>query len=325
MNKVIIFCIFLALIFIIIAYFQIQNKEHFDSEINSNDKNILYIKKTNDFKKVYSNKKYTIWIPNVIDDYFPTGTYLTKKNELPKQLATLVKNEYGDKSNDKPNKYEIVSITNNNYAFWKPLPHNKYKSLGFVCSKEYPSKFLIRTVPEKFLKKTNISNKIIENKLDKSDKGYELWNIKYSNHYTINNLNNLDDNENLKNTFKINEDMCSVEKKLYVKYITSYKKLITYNDPKTNNIFNIWIPLPPKNFCNIGYVCLKNNINPNNKLKCLVVHKSCCKPPLNYGEKEISSIHDKEKHIVSFWKPFTQKLLLVEMYQHLIKMNISTI
>ena len=54
-------------------YIQYKSLETFsDSQIT----NSLLIKKTNNFNKVYGNSKYTIWIPQPIDDYYPIGNYI---------------------------------------------------------------------------------------------------------------------------------------------------------------------------------------------------------------------------------------------------------
>lgn len=308
MNNFLIFLIVITLLLILIAYFQVKNVEQFTSPINTkNNSDKLLIKQTNEYKKIFTNKLYTIWLPTAIDDYYPTGCCYTKNKNPPKTLATLVKNEYGVTAKDKPEKFEITAITNNNNAYWVPIPKNGYNSLGVVCSKEYPSKFSIRCVPNKFIVKTNIVNKLVFNNLNTSDKGYELWSLNNSNNIAVNNLNNADNIDNLKNIYILDYSKCSVEKKLYMKYTTSYKKIGNYKDKKTNNEFYIWKPIPPNNFCVIGYVCLKNNFDPNNKLKTIVINKSCCKTPLDYGKKNIISFDMNEETSISFWRPTPPK------------------
>ena len=55
--------------------------------------------------------------------------YILQKNKSPpKNMSILVKNEYGENGKDKPIKYEIMAITNNNNAFWTPIPNKKYNS-----------------------------------------------------------------------------------------------------------------------------------------------------------------------------------------------------
>ena len=93
--------------------FQAKHKsvESFEA-FTSND--TLMIKKTQNYEKVFGNSKYTIWIPKPINDYYPIGNYISLNKKAPTEMATLVKNNSGLESNDKPIKYEIVSITNKN-------------------------------------------------------------------------------------------------------------------------------------------------------------------------------------------------------------------
>ena len=91
-------------------------------------------------------------------------------------------------------------------------------------------------------------------------------------------------------------------KKLYMKYTTSYEKVVEYTDKKTGNQFYIWKPKPPNNFRVVGYVCLTKNIDPNRKLKTIVVHKSCCKTPVNYGKRSLLNFDSREDNSISFWR-----------------------
>jgi len=283
---------------IIIMYIKYKPFEGFsDPKI----KNSLLIKKTNNFNKVYGNSKYTIWIPQPIDDYFPIGNYITFDKKEPTVMATLVKNNIGINSNDKPMKYEIVSITNKNYAIWKPIPNIDYLSLGHIYSKEYPSKYLIRMIPKKYCIESNIKNRIVENKISKIDKGYELWDIQKSNLFVCNNLNNYNLNT-IKHIYYLNDDYLQIEKKMYIKTVNSYKKICSFKNKSLNKDFYIWRPIVMSNFCSLGDVCLNKNINPNGKLDTIVVHKSFCKIPLNYGYKSISNVKYNNKNI-HFWRP----------------------
>ena len=104
MNKFLVFLILFTVLLILIAYFQVKNIEQFTSEVPRGDK--LFIKKTNQYTKIYSNKKYNIWLPDNIDDYYPTGVLFTssKNKNPPKIMSVLVKNEYGENAKDKPEK-----------------------------------------------------------------------------------------------------------------------------------------------------------------------------------------------------------------------------
>ena len=112
--------------------------------------------------------------------------YISLDKKPPNTMAILVKNNMGIESKDKPIKYDIISITNDNYAIWKPICEPEQISLGHIVSKEYPSKYLIRTIPKKWCEKSNVNNRITKNKISKIDKGYELWNINGSNLFICN-------------------------------------------------------------------------------------------------------------------------------------------
>ena len=283
-------------------YFQDKNsvKEAFSNEIPSNK---LFIKKTMNYDKVFENSKYSIWIPKPINDYYPIGNYISFNKKPPTQMATLVKNNSGLESNDKPIKYEIVSITNKNYAIWKPISATDHLSMGHIYSKDYPSKYLIRTLPSKFCEKSIVNNMLIKNKISKFDKGYELWSIQHSNLFICNNINNYN-LTGLKDVYTLKENGLETEKKLHIKSITSYKKICSYKDPKLDKKFYVWRPIPPPNFCSIGDIILSKKNDPNGKLNTIVVNKSFCKIPLNYGTKSVNTITNKstDKNI-NFWRP----------------------
>ena len=201
MDLCLVFLITFAIILCIVAYIQIiyGNIEHFD--INSDediDNNKLLIKKTLNYNKVFENKYYTSWLPEPIDDYFPIGTTLTRNKKKPTTMAILVKNEHGKNS------------------------------------KDYPSKFLMRCVPEKYCQSSNLKDRLVTNQATKDDKGYELWSINKSNNFVCNNLNNSKTKFESSIPKVLNPHKLTVEKKLYVRNTRAYKKLCTYIDPKTN-------------------------------------------------------------------------------------------
>ena len=309
-DKLSLLLILLAIIILIIIVLQcynIQIQEDFTSIENKEKENKLFIKKTNNFKKLNLNSKYSVWIPEHIDDYFPTNCIITKDNKKPNTLGVLVKNENKKNALDKPQSYEINAISNKNYAYWRPIPNEGYKCLGPYLSKEYPSKYVLRCVPEYFVKKNKLKEMILKNKINSNDNGYEIWNLKKGNSVLINNLNNLENLDHMKNIYYLDESKCDVEKKLYIRYTSKYEKIIEHYDIKTKNSFVIWKPISPQNFKIIGNICLKNNINPNDKIKTIVVHDSCCKSPLNYGTKSIINFNVEdslgESKSVSFWRP----------------------
>ena len=111
--------------------FQLQNFRYEGFE-NPKNKLKLEIRKTNIYNKVFSNDKYTIWEPESIDDYLPVGHILTKKDKKPKDFAILVNKH----QTIKPDRYNIVSISNDNYGIWQPISNdNNYVSLGQYIQK----------------------------------------------------------------------------------------------------------------------------------------------------------------------------------------------
>ena len=273
-------------------------KEDFSNKMTSNK---LLIKKTMNYDKVFENNKYSIWIPKPINDYYPIGNYISLNKKPPSEMAILVKNNSGLESNDKPIKYEIVSITNKNYAIWKPICATDQLSLGHIYSKDYPSKYLIRTIPSKFCDKSIVNNRLIKNKISSVDKGYELWSIQNSNLFMCNNINNYN-LKALKDVYSLKENSIDIEKKIYIKSISSYKKICSYKDEKLGKKFYIWRPVSPPNFCSLGDIILSTKSDPNGKLNTIVVNKSFCKIPLNYGNKSINIIKSNNKSI-AFWRP----------------------
>ena len=151
--------------------------------------------------------------------------------------------------------------------------------------------------------KSNLQSKILTNKVNFKDNGYELWKISNSELFICNNLNNKSLNNRINNLYSLDLNKCSIEKLLYIKKTNKYKKITSYND-KNNNI-NIWRPIPQPNFCSIGDICLVKDIDPNNKLETIVVHNSLCKPPLNYGEKSLYKINNETNpnKNINFWRP----------------------
>ena len=290
----------------IIEGFSGKNSKNANKRNKRNKQKKLLIKKTNHFRKIFSNEKYSIWEPVPIDNYHPVAYILTKKNKKPKNFAVLV--DSSSKWVKKADKFEIVAISNNNYGIWKPISNDEnYHSLGVIHSQDYPSRFSIRMIHKDFLLNTDIEQMVVENKSMKTDKGYELWSIKDSDYYTCNNKNNVNEFDSLKNLFTLNQNMLDINKKLYVRYTQSYDKLYSYKDNKLGKDFSIWRPVPPKHFCSLGDIIVKGSQDPNNTLETLVVHKSFCKYPLNYGKEPIIDLNRKSSLKYTLWKPDAPK------------------
>jgi hypothetical protein len=259
----------------------------------------LDIRKTNRYTKIFSTNKYSVWEPKALDNYLPIGHVVTKVNRKPKGFSILV-----NKSQTiKPEKFNIISISNDNFGIWQPVSSNEnYVSMGNIYSKEYPSKYSVRLVDKKFVVKSDISKMIFTNKVALNDKGYELWNIKDSDCFTCNNKNNINEFDSLKNVYALNQNLLDVKKKIYVKYTLSYKKITQYKDKQLDKVFSVWRPIPPKNFCSLGDVIISKEADPNNVLQTVVVHESFCKFPVNYGIKPVITFKNKKNNF-SVWNP----------------------
>ena len=284
--------------------FQLQGLRYEGFSSNNKDKNSFFgekldIRKTNKYNKIFSNSKYSVWEPKALDNYLPIGHVVTKVNRKPKGFSVLV----NKKQTIKPDKFNIISISNENYGIWQPVSSNEnYVSLGNIYSKDYPSKYSVRLVDKKFVVKSDISKMIFSNKIAPNDKGYELWNIKDSDCFTCNNKNNINEFDSLKNIYSLNQNLLDVQKKLYVKYTLSYKKITQYKDKQLDKMFSVWRPIPPKNFCSLGDIIISKDVDPNNVLQTIVVHESFCKYPVNYGIKPVITFKNKKNNF-SVWNP----------------------
>ena len=311
MRELLSLCVIIIVVCVVIIFFQVKystleqfNDYGVEIDKKNSDKNKLLIKKTKNYKKIFENTKYSVWEPIPINDYFPLGHYISYNKKKPENMAILVKNKLGLKSKDKPIRFDVVSITNKEYAIWQPIGNKDFISLGVIYGKQYPSKYIIRCIPKHFCKSSYINNKIISNKIKKNDKGYELWSINNSNLFVCNNINNKNNLNNLKKVYRLNENYLDIEKKFYVRNTNKYKKICSYKDTKLNKDFYIWRPIPPDNFCSLGDIILDIEDNPNNMLNTIVAHNSLCKIPLNYGNRSIYKIKtNTKKYNISFWRP----------------------
>ena len=278
------------------------NKENQDI---SNTRYLLF-KKTLSYKLITNNNSYSVWEPEFIDDYFPVGQYISLDNKPPRNPAILVKS-LAASSVDRPHNYEIVAANQDSYTIWKPVSKNSYVSLGHVFNKGFPSKHKFRCIPKKFTEESSINSKIINQQLDDSEsnnKGYNLWNI-YSNYCFLgSSLNNHEVPRD--KVYKIKDNSLGVEKPMQIKHTKTYRKIWSYFNKVSKKHIVIWCPEAPDNYRTIGYIALAKNINPNENLETVVVHKDFCKPVLDYGEKSILNFKDTDTKI-SFWKPIAPK------------------
>jgi len=270
--------------------------EGFANKNKNNPSDTFQIKKTMKFRKVYSCKSYTIWIPVHIDNYFPVYQICCKGNTKPDKEAILVQED--PKGKDLPKDYEFVGVTKDNVSIWKPLPKKGFVSIGHVFSKKKPSKFAIRCVREKYTITDKLKNVIVtENSIDKQK--YSLWSGFNSASFLCSDLNgNSVPSDDL---YYIKDSVLNVEESLEMKLTTNYERLFEKQTDKKH--LSIWKPIPPKRYRCIGLIAVANGVDPNGVLQTPVVHKKHCRKPIDYGEKYFGKLLDGKDKIYTFWKP----------------------
>lgn len=266
----------------------------------------IMIKKTLNYKKIYSCDDYTIWEPEPIDDYFPINQSITKDNKPPGTPALLVKSDKN--MNDRPKDYTIVASTEDSMPIWECIPKDNYVSNGHIFSRNKPSKHRFRCLNKTLSVLTNIQNNIIYKDLKKgNNKGYTIWNIRDTNNFVASSLNNNSIPNQTVYTF--NKNYFTVEKEIKIKKTSLFDKVWSYYNIKNKSNVSIWRPRELGDYYPVGYITIPSNINPNNNLESILVHKDFVKSPIDYGEKSIVSfkmknIEDQKKNnIVSFWRP----------------------
>ena len=107
--------------------FQLQGLRYEGFSNNSDNKSLfgekLDIRKTNKYNKIFSNDKYSVWEPKALDNYLPVGHVLTKINKKPKGFSILV--NIKNRNPIKPDKFNIISISNDNFGIWQPISTNE--------------------------------------------------------------------------------------------------------------------------------------------------------------------------------------------------------
>lgn len=304
MNKIISFILILCILYII--FFDYEEwflNEHF------NDKEGIMFKKTLSYDLLYYNntKKYSIWSPKIIDDYYPIGHIITRGKNPPNILSTLVKT---NNSINKPQSFSPISLIIENGrqegGFWKPIEKKGHVSLGHIYHKPLrpglnPSIHRhIRCIPKKYLLPSTVNNIIVsENKKP----GYQLWGIEGDNSFICNQkMNSAEPRDKI---YKINPIYLTLQSKLRTKKTTSYKLIYSTFNKFTNKYATFWRPLPNGDYVSIGDIVLDKSpksYNPNNKLETVLVHKIMTKPPLEFGIESISSFKKNRRVEASIWK-----------------------
>jgi len=267
----------LLTIFLITLYFFLYNKkENFEVK-----KEKVRFKKTNSYNLIYKNKTFCIWEANPINEYFPIGQCITKKN-TPPDFSSLLVNKHD--INTRPISYELISSTINGMKIWAPIVSENYGICSYVFSRNMPSLNRIQILPKKVLKKTMIDEMVLETN------NFNIWSIFESNYiYVKDTINKSKMNIKL---FRPNMSYFEPAKKLLCISTLNYKKL--YSDDK----ISIWRPLPPKNYRSLGDCIFNKNENPNGKKNTTVAHKSFCYPIIDYHDTPLCNFGN-----VSVWKP----------------------
>lgn len=273
--------------------------EHFSSVDGLVDSpvNELKVKKTLNFKQVYSNKKnkYSIWEPVAIEDYFPVGHYITyEKNydKPPTNPALLIKSL--ENESDKPISYSLISKTEDNTGIWQPKSSEGHVTVGHVFSKSYPSKHIIRCPSSDHLVPCNLKGMCVESR------DYAIWNTqKNGSLILVQDKNNHSVPLDKPMTITLNS-VGSLEP-LKLKTTRKYKRLFDKKNSKLNQSVTFWRPIPPEDYISLGDIVTENKFNPNNHIQSFVIHKDFVKFPLNFGEKLISLSNPIKN--ATIWKP----------------------
>ena len=309
-NKYINLIVFVVIFvcYIYLEYYVINNinfKEGF--EVNG-DK--LLIKKTLKYNNIYSTPNYTVWEPEPIDDYFPLSQSVTKYSSPPKNPAILVKSDSA--LNDRPESYTVVATTEDSIPVWEVKPKKGYIALGNVISKQKPSKHKFRCIDKRFTKISSIENNICLKKMElNGNNGYTIWNVRDTDNFVCSSLNN--SNIPSHEVYDINKSYLNVEKSLKIKKTKTFDKVWNYFNIKSKKHISIWRPRELGDYYPVGYIAIASNINPNENMETVLVHKDFVKSPIDYGDNSISTFKLKKTDTkndtktkyneVSFWRP----------------------
>lgn len=272
-----------------------DQKEHFSNNIESLvEESSLEIKKTLNFKHVYKSKKFSVWEPIPIDDYFPIGQYVTIDHTPPKKPAVLIKTKMNHEY-DKPVKYSILAMTPDKYGIWKPVPNKNYSSVGHIFSKDYPSRHTIRCPSKEHLVPCSLKDKCIENR------DFAIWTIEDSDLFLANDINHSSVPHDKPHTINLNKIKNITP--LKIKNTRKYKKILEINNDKLNKTATFWRPIAPEGYVSLGDIVISNKLNPNNNIESVVVSIDQVKYPLHFGSHFIEKMPNGKENNVSFWKP----------------------
>jgi hypothetical protein len=256
------------------------------------DKNkYLIVKETNTYNQIYKCNTYTVWEPVPIDDYYPIGQIVTEGN-YPYETAILVKGTPDNKVDD----YMAISVIDNKYTIWKPLPKKGQTGLSYIVSQKKPSLNRIRTVKSEFTEKSRITKMFVEHKNKKITKGTIFWNIQDSPYFVASSKDN--SKEKIADVYYIPVEYQRPIKKILVDYTKRYKNI--WKHKNGDNLLSIWRPIPENGYHSLGDIVIDSDMDPNNVVKTPTIHASSGKPILHFNESPISYKTKDTK--VNFWK-----------------------
>ena len=257
----------------------------------------LQIKKTLDFKKIYTGDKYCVWEPKPIGEYYPIGHYLTIDNSPPINPAILIKSlDYCE--DDKPIRYTVLSKNKDGYALWKPEGKRGFESVGHIFSKDYPSRHIIRLPSKEHLLPSNLQDKLVQ------DRDIAIWSVEDSELFL--GVSRKDSPVPSDDPKIINANLISNIEPLNVKYTRKYKKLFSKQNKQMNKSFTIWRPEPPEGYVSLGDIATSNGLDPNYNLDSMVVLESQVKYPVHFNSYPICHLQtetEKKQKKISFWQP----------------------
>ena len=269
----------------------------------------LEIKKTLDFKQIYSGDKYCVWEPKPIGEYYPIGHYLTVDKNPPTNPAILIKS-LDHCEDDKPIRYTVISKNKDGYALWKPEGKHGFSSVGHIFSKDYPSKHVIRLPSKEHVLPSSLQDKIVE------DRDVAIWSVEDSELFLgVNRKESPVPHDDPKT---INANLASNIEPLNVKYTRKYKKLFSKKNKQMNKSFTIWRPEPPEGYVSLGDIATANGLDPNDNLDSMVILGSQVKYPVHFNSYPICHLQPDEdtaataakaakaakpKKRISFWEP----------------------
>jgi len=286
--------VFIILVILLLLVFFYTNSGRLES-FTANRKS-LSIKKTLSYTLIYKcpSGKYSVWEPELIDNYYPLGQVVTLDNNKPNYPSLLVKSH--PKGLDKPVKFIVVAKTSDNVGIYRMKCNDNYIAPGHIYSKEIPSVHNFRCLSKYYYQKSSFQSKKVN-----TDK-YSIWSIEGSDYF----YTTYKENSKLPTDVPVKLNEVPVESKLDMKYTGKYKKIWSNVNKRMSKSITIWRPIPDKNYVSLGDIALPSDTNPNGNILSETIHQSQVKFPVNYGKHYHSRFDywkEKKRITVTFWKP----------------------